>query len=92
MQHTHAYREQEQKKQYRAAAKENVVLADKTRHTTKRLAATTAKLKAHQQKSHSIRDHRREIHRVETELRRSLQKQNEMESEMKRLQHKYVVA
>ena len=44
------HREQEQAKQYRAAAKENVALANKTRHTTKRLADTRAKLNAHKRK------------------------------------------
>ena len=66
-------------------------MVDKTRHTTKRLADTTAKLKAHKRKHESIQDHRREVHRAEAELRQSLQKQRELEKQMKRLRHKYVI-
>ena len=66
-------------------------MTNKTRHTTKRLAETTAKLKVHKQKHDSIQQHRREVHRVEAELRQSLQKQRDLEKDMKRLQHKYVI-
>ena len=81
------YHHKRDRKKYR-----QIQMRAKRHRDKKTVQAMAKKLKVHQQKSDSIRDHRREIHRVETELRRSLQKQNEMESEMKRLRHKYVVA
>ena len=66
-------------------------MADKTRQTKKRLVSTTAKLEAHKRKSDSIQDHRCEVNRVEAELQQSLKRQKELENEMKRLRHKYVI-
>ena len=80
------YHHKRDRKKYR-----QVQMRAKRQHDKKRVQRMTKQLRVRTLKDESIQDHRRAVHRAETELRQSLHKQKEMEKEMKRLRFKCVV-